>query len=142
MKEINFSQFKLMKVAPKRATILAFTVMLDSTMRINGKLKEKLQSNYINIWSGPDGTVVLLGEAAADGLEACHVAKDGKVSIGELLKTLKALNVKLPAKFTVEWNEKEKKWQGELDLDYSFQMRMPSNGKPTPKKGKAKGAGL
>jgi len=118
MEAIDFSQFRLMKAAPKRATILAFTVMLYNTMRINGKLKEKLQSKFINIWSGPDGTVILLGAVAAEAPEACRVFKDGKVNTSELLQTLKSLTVKVPARFIAEWNEKEKKWQGELDADF------------------------
>lgn len=80
MKEIDFRQFKLMEVEPKKTMILAFSVMLDGTMRINGKLKEKLQPNYINIWSGPDGTIILLKTVDFGEAEACRIAKDGKVS--------------------------------------------------------------
>lgn len=142
MKEIDFSQFKLMEVGSKRTMTLAFSVMLDGTMRINEKLKEKLRPNYINIWSGPDGTIILLKAVASEATEACRIAKDGKARVPDLLKTLKNLKIKLPARFIAEWNEKEEKWQAELDPDFTFQMRLPSHNKSVPKKGKIKAPGL
>jgi hypothetical protein len=142
MKEIDFSQFSLMKATPRRTTILAFSVTLDGAMRINNKLKERLQSKYVNIWSGPDGTVILLNTVPADNPEACRVSKDGKVSADELVQTLKAHEVTLPARFIVEWNGKEKMWQGELDTDFSVKMRMPRNEKSTSKKRKSSSISL
>ena len=142
MKKIDISQFKLINAVPARTKALAFSVGIDGTIRINGKLIQKLQAKHINILSGPDGTVILLRAVSPDVSEACHVSKDGKVHIPDLMKTLRELAINLPARYVVEWNEDEEIWQGELDMDFSFQMRIPNNGRPRSKKGKNSSAEL
>lgn len=120
MREISLSEFKRMKAATNRKLFLSFSIMLDGTMRINGKLKDKLTTNCINVFSIPDGTVVAIQSVESDAPDACRVSKDGNVKVPELQIDLEAANIKLPARYLAEWNDKLAFWQAEIDKEYCF----------------------
>lgn len=131
MREIDFSEFKRMKVTPNNKNVLAFSIMLDGTMRINSKLYKKRTTDYINVFSIPDGTIVAIKYVESDAPDACRVGTDGNAKVPALKEDLEAANIKLPARYIAEWCEKHEFWQAEINERYSFR---PAKKKSTREK--------
>ncbi len=113
MKAMDFCRFKLICALFEHASLPAFFIMPDGTLRINGKLREKLRAKHVLIQSSPDGRIVLIGAADGAAPEACRVSWDGKARAGALAEILRASGVALPARYIAEWDEAASLWQCE-----------------------------
>lgn len=123
MKAMDFCRFKLMCALFEHASLPAFFIMPDGTLRINGKLREKLRAKHVLIQSSPDGRIVLIGAADGAAPEACRVSWDGKARAGHLAEILRASGVALPARYIAEWDAASSLWRCERDASSPARTR-------------------
>lgn len=120
MKKIDLCEFELLTPDATRVSTLAVSVMLDGTVRLNGKLREKFTIPYVNLYTIEDGTVIALKPVNADSPKASYVKANGSLKSHSLKERLEAAKIKLPARYVAEWNEEYGFWQAELDPSYPF----------------------
>lgn len=112
MTSINLSEFILLTPNLDRLYALSVTVMPDGRLHLNGKLIEKLNGPFIFFRYHRDGKQILIEtlEEHQDG--AYRLPKSGDIRGIELSRTLVALGFKLPAYYSVTWNEEACMWYG------------------------------
>lgn len=134
MPSIDLSQFHVVEVTTSQRSGLAFSVMLDHTLRLNGRLCEKIAPGFLRIHVGPGGTQLPLEPVERDQPNARSAPKSGTVHCKELIQALSATSknrIPLPAKYIVDWDEEIKMWVGVLDPDFHFPV---PKGKPSSKR--------
>lgn len=129
MKNIDLSKFHLVEPTPNRITCLAFSVMADGTLRMNGKLQLQFKKSHVCIFTDDTGKQILLQEVTNEQTCARLVPKSGTVRAVELLPILKNNKTAIPARYHVEWNEGVQMWLGEVDTSYVFKIPKTSEKK-------------
>lgn len=120
MNTIDLRDFELIQPPVLGTGALAFSVMVDGTVRINGKLREKLDGDGLRIMVNRDGSQILLGMTDSNAHDAHKLPKNGTVRSAPLGGKQGKGHVKPPARYTAEWNEAQGVWLGLHDKHYIF----------------------
>ncbi len=112
MTEINLSEFILVTPKLDRHNALSVTVMPDSRVHLNGKLIEKISSSFIFFRIHSDGRQILIEPLKEQQAGAIRLPKSGDIKGTEVSRDLSSLGFKLPAYYSVVWNEGICMWHG------------------------------
>lgn len=120
MKTIDLRDFQLVEPAVLGTGALAFSVMADGTLRINGKLQSAIKTSGLCIRIHSDRKTILLEEVAKENENAHFLARNGRVKTPELEESFSKTALKPPLRYAVEWNEAVGMWVGKYDRHYIF----------------------
>lgn len=117
---IHLEEFSIVLPPATRKKSLALSVMLDGTIRINGKLLQEMSAQYLFIRRHTDGKTILLQKTDQEE-QAYMLPKTGTVKSDILQEELQQCNIPIPARYIVQWDDSINMWVGEYDPSHKFQ---------------------
>ncbi|MDL2219496.1 hypothetical protein LJC04_04050 [Ruminococcaceae bacterium OttesenSCG-928-O06] len=128
---IDLNDFHLIAPTPKK-DVLAFSVFSDGALHLNGKLRQAIKTNGIQIRLHNTGKCFLLAECERSAPDAHVLPQNGRMRVPALPQELEGFGYKLPVRFLAQWDDSVNMWRAEHDASYMFPTPLPPQ-KPLPK---------
>lgn len=131
---INLEEFVTIFPVTRNKKTMAFSVMIDGTLRINGQLCSKLSPGFLHIRAHPRTGQILLQSSGIKTEAVCSAPKNGVVKTKDLHLLLKNCKITTPARYVVHWEEALDMWLAEHDPHYIFPAQTLKNKLRKPRK--------
>lgn len=116
----NIEEFILVMPTQRNTKPLAFSVMMDDTVRVNGRLCAEISSKNLCIRIHPNKGHISLQQSDIKDRTTCSMPKSGVIKIPDLHGYVKKCKIGIPARYIAHWEDSLGMWIGEHDPHYVF----------------------